>query len=204
MSDVTQGMVKRDSSTVVGSNGASGASSQGADAIERSPLDVKPWGGLHLQEQGTSGRVPAPASSALLAQPESLDLVNLTLPKLETALASLAKSAPSPNTLADASPMLHRASEQRAGSLREHFPFGKAAYDYYFSASGVIRDAFDLLTHGVGWMSGVSVAGTSLALFGLAPVPFFGGVAAGVGVYQAIQFMGRGLTGAIWGQDGLS
>lgn len=204
MSDVTQGKVERNSANAVVSNGANGACSQGADAIERNPLDVKPWGDLHLQEQGTSGRVPALTSSALLAQPESLDLVNLTLPKLETALASLAKSDPSPNTLADASPTLHRASEQRSGSLREHFPFGKAAYDYYFSASGVIRDAFDLLTHGVGWMSGVSVAGTSLALFGLAPVPFFGGVAAGVGVYQAIQFMGRGLTGAIWAQDGLS
>lgn len=204
MSDVTQGMVKRDSSTVVGSNGANGARSQGADAIKRNPLDVKPWGGLHLQEQGTSGSVPALTSSALLAQPESLDLVNFTLPKLETALASLAKSETAANTLADASPNCHRGAEQLSSSLREHFLFGKASYDYYLGPCGVIRDGVDLLTHGVGWMSGVSVAGTSLALFGLAPVPFFGGVAAGVGVYQAIQFMGRGLTGAIWGQDGVS
>ena len=99
---------------------------------------------------------------------------------------------------------LNEVSEKGSDFFREYFPFGKATYDFYFSAGGIIRDHVDLMTHGVGWMSGFGVAGTSLALFGLAPVPFFGGVAAGIGAYQAIQFMGRALTGAIWGKDGLS
>lgn len=203
MLDVSQGKAGRESSKAVGSDGANETIPQGSVAIERNALEMKPSHGTHFEERGVSGIVTAPALTAPLSQPTSLDLANFSLPKIETGLGASTKSAPSSNILLDESPKLYQAAEKRSNFFREHFPFGKSTYDYYFSAGGVIRDTVDLLTHGVGWMSGFGVAGTSLAVFGLAPVPFFGGAAAGIGTYQAVQFMGRALTGVIWGKDGL-
>lgn len=203
MIDISHSRAIKDTAKPIGLEGAKGATPQSSDAMERNAPETKPSHGTHFEDRAASGIVTTPTLTASLLQPTSLDLANFSLPKIETRLSVSSQSAQSSKILADESAKLHQAAEKRSDFFREHFPFGKSTYDYYFSASGVIRDTVELLTHGVGWMSGFGVAGTSLAVFGLAPVPFFGGAAAGIVAYQAIQFMGRGLTGVIWGKDGL-
>jgi hypothetical protein len=208
MFDSRQGSAKETnnpSSGPASSGGATGGIAKNSGLNDVPPTQIAPETksalSIPLEGQKMAEKALLSSPSQSPAARNDLDLANLAVPRLQAGLIALPEIVPSSKALKEAPPARAPRAEETSSFLRNTFPLGRAAYDFYFGAGGVIRESLETATYTAGWISGLSVMGATVATFGLAPVPVLGAVAAGVGTYKAAQFVGGALTDAIWGQS---